>query len=66
MEMVEGLLRAKDECNCDQERGDRRNLKERYEDPWGSPEVLVAADFVIPAEAVEGDEKACNYRPDGF
>ena len=60
MEEIEGLLRTEGECNCDEERGDRRDLEERYEDAGGAPEVLVAANFIVPAECVECDEEACN------
>lgn len=66
MEEVEGLLRADGERNGDAERGDDANLEDRHEDARRSPEVLVAADFVVPAEAVECDEEARDNRADGF
>ena len=60
------MLCAEAECNGDAERGDCRKLEERHEDARGSPEVLVAADLVILAEAVQCDEEARNYRANGF
>ena len=66
MEEVEGLLRPDGERNCDAQRGDCRNLEEGYKDARGTPEVLVAADLVIPAEAVECDEEAREDRASGF
>ena len=62
----EGLLRPDGESNCGAEGCDCRNLDEGYEDARGSPEVLVAADLVVPAEAVECDEEARDDRANGF
>ena len=66
MEEVEGLLRSEGECNGDAECGDCRDLEDGHEKARGPPEVLVAADLVVPAEAVEYDEQARNDSADGF
>ena len=66
MEEVEGLLRSHCECNGDAESDNCRDLEDGHEKARGSPEVLVAADLVILAEAVKYYEQARNDSADGF